>query len=99
MFDEIDYPTGFSLKDIVSWGNSGMIRLDKPSQTIAKSPHGEENKNDIPIDTITTASCPYANKPFSILLLDNIDDPTRNALTPPPTHTMWGSATTTQQSL
>jgi hypothetical protein len=29
----INYPTGFSLKDIVSWGNSGMICLDEPSQT------------------------------------------------------------------
>lgn len=50
MSDEINYPTGFSLKDIVSWGSSGMICLDKPSQTIVKSPHGEENKDDIAIE-------------------------------------------------
>ena len=30
----INYPTGFSLKDIVSWGISGMICLDEPSRTI-----------------------------------------------------------------
>jgi hypothetical protein len=50
MSDEINYPTGFSLKDIVSWGSSGMICLDEPSRTIVKSPHGEENKDDLAIE-------------------------------------------------
>jgi serine/threonine protein kinase len=50
MSDEINYLTGFSLKDIVSWGNLGMICLDEPSQTIVKSPYGEENKDDIAIE-------------------------------------------------
>ena len=50
MSDEINYPTGFSLKDIVAWGNSGLICLDQPSQTIVKSPHGEENNDEIAIE-------------------------------------------------
>ena len=48
--DEINYPTGFGLKDIVSWGSSGMICLDAPTQTIVKSPHRDENKDDIAIE-------------------------------------------------
>ena len=50
MSEEINYPTGFMLKDIVSWGNSGMICLDEQSQTVVKSPHGEENEVDIAIE-------------------------------------------------
>ncbi|KAH9204739.1 kinase-like domain-containing protein [Leptodontidium sp. 2 PMI_412] len=33
MSDEIHFPTGFSFKDIVAWGNSGMISLDHSTQT------------------------------------------------------------------
>jgi serine/threonine protein kinase len=50
MSDEINYPTGFSLKDIVSWGNSGMIYLDESSRTIVKAPHGAKNKDHIAIE-------------------------------------------------
>ena len=50
MSDEIHYPTGFSLKDIVSWGNTGMVCLDESSQTVVKSPHGEENEEAIAIE-------------------------------------------------
>ncbi|KAH6712138.1 kinase-like domain-containing protein [Leptodontidium sp. MPI-SDFR-AT-0119] len=50
MSDEINYPTGFSLKDIVAWGNSGMVCLDEASQTVVKSPHGQENEDDIAIE-------------------------------------------------
>ncbi|KAK2623873.1 hypothetical protein QTJ16_006507 [Diplocarpon rosae] len=50
MSDEINYPTGFSLKDIVAWGNSGMICLEKASQTVVKTPHGQENENEIAIE-------------------------------------------------
>ena len=50
MLDEINYPTGFGLKDIVSWGNSGLVCLDKYSQTIVKSPHAEENTDFIAIE-------------------------------------------------
>ena len=47
MSDEI---TGFNMKDIVSWGNWGMICLHGTSQTIVKSPHGEENQDVITIE-------------------------------------------------
>jgi hypothetical protein len=50
MSDEIYYPTGFSLKDIVSWGNTGMVCLDASSQTVVKSPHGEEDEEAIAIE-------------------------------------------------
>lgn len=50
MSDDINYPTGFGLNDIVSWGNSGMVYLDESSQTIVKAPHGDENKDDIAIE-------------------------------------------------
>ena len=50
MSDEIHYPTGFGLKDIVAWGNSGMVCLDESSETIVKSPHGEENQDAIAIE-------------------------------------------------
>jgi len=50
MSDEINYSTGFSWRDIVSWGSSGVIYLDNRSQTVVKSPHGEENKDAIAIE-------------------------------------------------
>lgn len=50
MSDDINYPTGFNLKDIVSWGNSGMVYLDESSQTVVKSPYGDENKENIAIE-------------------------------------------------
>lgn len=32
----IEYPTGFGSKDIVAWGNTGMVCLDAASQTVIK---------------------------------------------------------------
>ncbi|KAK4241940.1 kinase-like domain-containing protein [Achaetomium macrosporum] len=42
--DEIRYPTGFGLGDVVSWGTTGMVVLDKSSNTVIKVPfdHGNE---------------------------------------------------------
>jgi serine/threonine protein kinase len=50
MSDEINYPTGFGLHDIVSWGNLGLICLDKSSNTVVKSPHDQENSDEIAIE-------------------------------------------------
>lgn len=36
--DEIHYPSGFGLKDVVGWGTTGLIVLDKSSKTIVKTP-------------------------------------------------------------
>lgn len=50
MDDEIRYPTGFGLKDIVAWGNSGLICLDEASQTIIKTPHDENNRDALVVE-------------------------------------------------
>lgn len=42
--------TGFCLKDVVSWGNTGIGCLDESSHTIVKSPHGHENEDAIMIE-------------------------------------------------
>src|SRR5271163_4530108 len=36
--DEIQYPPGFSLKDVVAWGTTGLVVLDESSKTIIKTP-------------------------------------------------------------
>lgn len=38
MSDEIKYPRGFGLKDVVAWGTTGLVVLDKPSETVIKTP-------------------------------------------------------------
>ncbi|KAI1002882.1 hypothetical protein K3495_g5323 [Podosphaera aphanis] len=50
MTDNIYFPTGFRPGDIVSWGNSGLVCLDRASQTVVKFPHGEENKDEIAVE-------------------------------------------------
>lgn len=40
----------FNFHDIVSWGNSGLICLDKSSNTVVKSPHDKENNDEIAIE-------------------------------------------------
>ena len=50
MSDEIRYPAGFSLKDIVDWGNSGLVCLDSQSQTVVKCAHAEENEAEIAVE-------------------------------------------------
>ena len=34
MSDEIEYPPGFGLKDVVAWGTTGLVVVDKSSETI-----------------------------------------------------------------
>lgn len=50
MDDEIRYPSGFGLKDIVSWGNSGFICLDEATHTVVKIPHDETNRDSLMIE-------------------------------------------------
>ncbi|KAK4147640.1 kinase-like protein [Dichotomopilus funicola] len=40
--DEIKYPVGSSLKDLVSYGISGLVVLDKASQTVIKTPLSDD---------------------------------------------------------
>ncbi|KAF1914468.1 kinase-like domain-containing protein [Ampelomyces quisqualis] len=42
MSDEIKYPKGFGLKDVVAWGATGLVVLDKPSETVIKTPLDED---------------------------------------------------------
>ncbi|KAK4034363.1 kinase-like domain-containing protein [Parachaetomium inaequale] len=42
--DEIRYPSGFGLGDVVSWGTTGMVVLDKTSNTVIKVPFDHGNQ-------------------------------------------------------
>lgn len=44
MSGKIDFPSGFGIKDLVAWGNTGMMLLDKPTtpDTVIKTPHDHE---------------------------------------------------------
>ncbi|KAL5345529.1 hypothetical protein ACLOAV_009279 [Pseudogymnoascus australis] len=37
-FDESHYPPGFSLRDLVGYGKSGLVVLDESSNTVIKTP-------------------------------------------------------------
>lgn len=44
MDDDIRYPAGFSLKDILAWGSFGLVCLDSSSNTVVKSAHDEHTQ-------------------------------------------------------
>ncbi|EUC40890.1 hypothetical protein COCMIDRAFT_107621 [Bipolaris oryzae ATCC 44560] len=46
----IEYPTGFGSKDIVAYGNTGMVCLDAASQTIIKTPHDETHADSLQVE-------------------------------------------------
>jgi serine/threonine protein kinase len=46
----IQYPSGFSREDIVSWGNSGIVCLDAASKTVIKSPHSDDDESKLRIE-------------------------------------------------
>ncbi|KND88538.1 Megakaryocyte-associated tyrosine-protein kinase [Tolypocladium ophioglossoides CBS 100239] len=46
-FDEIQYPPGFGYKDLVAWGSTGLVVLDRATQTVIKSPFNPENGSPI----------------------------------------------------
>lgn len=39
---EVQWPTGFSMDDLVSYGSIGLMVLDSSSNTVIKKPHGPE---------------------------------------------------------
>jgi hypothetical protein len=41
--DDIQYPSGFGLNDVVGWGTTCLVVLDKSSNTIIKTPLDQEN--------------------------------------------------------
>lgn len=42
--DEIQYPSGFGLSDVVGWGTTGLVVLDRSSRTIIKTPFDSRNE-------------------------------------------------------
>ncbi|PVH90815.1 kinase-like protein [Periconia macrospinosa] len=48
---EITWPTGFSQRDLVGWGNFGFVCLDLSTDTVIKSPHLDEHKKHIQIES------------------------------------------------
>lgn len=44
MDNEIRYPKGFSLDDILAWGSFGLVCLDSSSSTVVKSAHDEQTQ-------------------------------------------------------
>lgn len=40
--DEITYPRGLSLKDVLAWGTTGLVVVHKPSKTVIKTPLHED---------------------------------------------------------
>ncbi|OCL09452.1 kinase-like protein [Glonium stellatum] len=47
---ELYIPDGFTIKDIVAWGTSGMVFLDSTSNTVVKSPLSERDRGTIKIE-------------------------------------------------
>ena len=45
--DEIHYPAGFGLKDVVAWGSTGLVVLDSATQTVIKTPFNPEDSSPI----------------------------------------------------
>lgn len=43
--DDIQYPTGFGLKDVVGWGATGLVVLDESSKTVIKTPFDSFDEN------------------------------------------------------
>ncbi|KAK4101923.1 kinase-like protein [Parathielavia hyrcaniae] len=41
--DEVKYPAGFGIKDVLAWGSTGLFVLDRASQTVIKTPLWEED--------------------------------------------------------
>lgn len=50
MTDSIQYPTGFGLKDIVSWGTTAMVCLDAASQTVIKTAHDNDKMDRVAVE-------------------------------------------------
>ncbi|OBT70001.1 hypothetical protein VE03_00364 [Pseudogymnoascus sp. 23342-1-I1] len=50
--DEIHYPQGFSLQDLVGYGNTGLVVLDSSSNTVIKTPIDEKCTNYLTIERL-----------------------------------------------
>ncbi|KAL2181224.1 uncharacterized protein P884DRAFT_288474, partial [Thermothelomyces heterothallicus CBS 202.75] len=45
--DDIHFPTGFGMKDLVAHGNSGMVLLNRDTPTVIKTPHDEHTREAV----------------------------------------------------
>lgn len=41
--DDIQYPAGFGLADVVAWGSTGLVVLDEVTQTVIKTPFDDSS--------------------------------------------------------
>jgi serine/threonine protein kinase len=48
--DEIHFPTGFCMKDLVSYGHTGMVLLDSSTDTVIKTPHDEDRSQSMTVE-------------------------------------------------
>lgn len=67
MSDDINFPTGFGMKDLVACGNNGMILLDKSTDTVIKSPTTMSLRMPSPRSNkyMSASSSAVATRPFS----------------------------------
>ncbi|EGX88115.1 protein kinase, putative [Cordyceps militaris CM01] len=45
--DEIQYPSGFGYSDLVGWGTTGLVVLDRRTQTIIKTPFDPQDEENV----------------------------------------------------
>lgn len=45
MSDEIHFPGGFKMKDLIAYGNTGLVLLDRSTDTVIKASHEGERSN------------------------------------------------------
>ena len=48
MSDDISFPSGFGMKDLVAYGNTGMVLFDRSTDTVIKTPHDEDSAEALP---------------------------------------------------
>ncbi len=91
--DEIRYPSGFGLADIVSWGTTGMVVLDESSNTVIRpwrprlpSPHAKRARG---VRQILATRRPRGTLGLPRTL--RVGDPLGVRLTSQPAAAPWGS--------
>lgn len=51
MYESISWPQGFGRRDLVAYGISGLVVLDRASKTVIKSPHGQDDQASIDLES------------------------------------------------
>src|SRR5216117_923271 len=50
MHGKIQWPTGFGRRDLVAYGVSGLVVIDRSTNTIIKSPHSADEQSSIDLE-------------------------------------------------